>query len=671
MDELNKSKAALKEKFEAEEMVIKDIELSIDGNNKVKAANEARKDFVGKLALPADLVNVINTNNRNKTLRESNFVSNNDLGKRKFSTLNFNKHNNKLDNLKLQTNYSRGIESLCKFSASLATIHSSSCFSVTTSLCSCSSLYSSFNSSSLGVDLGEVKEDREIITKKTTGVGAEPEEGTFVSASYAVELVQNNTEIITSKGSGKCVANGGKILPNLNSHYLPSSPFYQEIIAILNKGPLNSDTQLKIEKLLVRQGLIDVELKINEGKGYKYRDVNNKILLELQNSRADLENLILNYKNNLNLQEQKSHNLFSLIMRSLDVEFAISIMFGRIFNIIAMSKLDEAKTRMVQISCDLGQEIAKNYLFHCYKIDTGVPGTAETVDRYYTDSDEKRSEFFPPITSDGINTKITLSRWRVINKELVETALDNQLLYSLGNILINWLIELKLIKPYLVVLSKTVKHQNLIPGDRINSYIDQSGSVILGFTSNKIPMIVKPEEYESIKSDVANQSKAKDLDLLSGDRGGSLELSPAGGHDCKQNQEKRSIDYDIFEKEAYIKGYAKIGGYFLNKEDIKHEIILDNWELKTKNEFLVTNEIFDMINFVNSVAYKINEEVLDFFLVNNDKYQFFIDPEFIHPLSLLSSEQKLTKKQHTELLNFNSRKFVEQSRACFRFSLYF
>jgi hypothetical protein len=56
-----------------------------------------------------------------------------------------------------------------------------------------------------------------------------------------------------------------------------------------------------------------------------------------------------------------------------------------------------------------------------------------------------------------------------------------------------------------------------------------------------------------------------------------------------------------------------------------------------------------MVNSVNSVAFKINENVLNFILANNHKYNFFTDSNYKHPLSF---KDKLTKTQAEELEAF-------------------
>ena len=59
--------------------------------------------------------------------------------------------------------------------------------------------------------------------------------------------------------------------------------------------------------------------------------------------------------------------------------------------------------------------------------------------------------------------------------------------------------------------------------------------------------------------------------------------------------------------------YLELGGYLLNGEEYTDEIILSNWELSSNSRLLERNDIVDKVNKINSVAFQINENVLDFF----------------------------------------------------------
>jgi DNA-directed RNA polymerase len=415
-------------------------------------------------------------------------------------------------------------------------------------------------------------------------------------------------------------------LEKLTSNYNSSSPIYRELLITLIKGPLDITTQIKIETFLKTQALELTKEKIDAGKGFKFSNVNNNIILKVIQSKAELSQLINNYKTNLELQEENSPNLISLIMGSLDVDFAISIMLGRVLDIIAMSQLRGKKNKVLDITMGLGLEIINNFFVNSYKSEI--------------DPDNKKSGF---LKEKSPNIKITLSKWKIINKDLVEKTTDVQIRYKLGSILINWMCELNLVQNYLVTLGKTEKYNILIPGEGFQKLLPKSGVTppIIAIPS-RIPMIVKPKLYEP-GDNVIPFTRGPLID--------AEEKEPR----CKGGED---LNYENLENRLYIDGYKKLGGYYLNDVESTDEIVLETWELKTKNMFSVNNDIFNMINFVNSVSFKINEEVLDFILVNNNKYNFFIDPNHIHPLTSL---QKLTKKQALELESFYSKKFIEQN----------
>ena len=62
-----------------------------------------------------------------------------------------------------------------------------------------------------------------------------------------------------------------------------------------------------------------------------------------------------------------------------------------------------------------------------------------------------------------------------------------------------------------------------------------------------------------------------------------------------------------------------------------------------------------MVNKMNSVAFKINEDVFDFILLNNNKYGFFTNPDYIHSLS---KKVKLTLVEQMDLESFNIIKHI-------------
>jgi hypothetical protein len=133
------------------------------------------------------------------------------------------------------------------------------------------------------------------------------------------------------------------------------------------------------------------------------------------------------------------------------------------------------------------------------------------------------------------------------------------------------MVELNLVKQSLKVWSKTEKVNILVPGSKLEKLIPNSESLRPNLTApDKLPMIVKPKLYE-----------------------------------MKDNN------------------YIQLGVYLLNDIAYTDGIILTNWELKRETTIASNNKIVDFVNNINSLAFRINQNVLDFIIKNNDKYNFF------------------------------------------------
>jgi hypothetical protein len=186
---------------------------------------------------------------------------------------------------------------------------------------------------------------------------------------------------------------------------------------------------------------------------------------------------------------------------------------------------------------------------------------------------------------------------------------DNELfLISIGIDLFYLLAEVNLIEIQTITISKENKKNIYVPNkikfdklEKFNNYVS---------FSQKIPMIVKPKKY--------------------------------------------SINWDT--------GREVLGGYLLNDKEFVSSLIISNYELKDQSKILRDNSIFNMVNNISSVAYKINVQVLDFILEKNLDYGLFLDPNFKHPL-LIKKEKgnKLTKLEKTNLDSFLSRVQLEMN----------
>jgi hypothetical protein len=144
--------------------------------------------------------------------------------------------------------------------------------------------------------------------------------------------------------------------------------------------------------------------------------ISNALISKLIEKKSHLEKIITNYKINLNLLDGKLSSLNTLIINNLDIEFLINIMYGRILTIISNNHLLNNKTYQLDVTINLGKEMLNKYNLKIYK-------------------KVKKS-----------NPKLTYIKWKQDNKELINQTEDTQFQFELGNVLINFRIDLKLIK---------------------------------------------------------------------------------------------------------------------------------------------------------------------------------------------------------------------------------
>ena len=205
-------------------------------------------------------------------------------------------------------------------------------------------------------------------------------------------------------------------------------------------------------------------------------------------------------------------------------------------------------------------------------------------------------------------TKLTYLEWKTSNKKMDELVNDSEFVFELGSKVVSWLIQLGFVNSTVKVLSKTEKVNILVPGEKIKelfSNVHKPAPVII--LPHRIPMIVKPKLYQW------NSQEGK---------------------------------------------YSELGGYLLNGKMYSNKIILPNWELSSKSTLLSENIVCSMVNKINSVGFRINSDVLDFILNNNNRYNFFIDNNYNHPLAF---KNKLNSSELKELESFHSKKYLEQN----------
>jgi hypothetical protein len=199
------------------------------------------------------------------------------------------------------------------------------------------------------------------------------------------------------------------------------------------------------------------------------------------------------------------------------------------------------------------------------------------------------------------NLNYTLSKWKTENIKFVECFDDEVFKQHLGAKVIEWLWELELLE-YDYHLNPDYladkRPQYIKASKKVEDYI-KTNKIPLNLP-NKLPMIVKPNEFN------------------------------------KEN----------------------IGGFLLNDEMYTESPIIQNLLLSKNAEIDDKNIIYDTINNLSSIGYKINKDVYNFILENNDKYKLTL---INSKHKLEDKKEKLGKYQLNELTAFKSKRFVDES----------
>ena len=120
-----------------------------------------------------------------------------------------------------------------------------------------------------------------------------------------------------------------KPLSNKSLVYDLNSPIFKELLSILMDSSNNQkkETQLKIEYFLKNQAVEFTKLKKSFlDKDSIYNNVSHVLINLFLDKKILLEKLIVNYKTNLKLKDEKLSSLYSQIMYSSDIEFLINIL---------------------------------------------------------------------------------------------------------------------------------------------------------------------------------------------------------------------------------------------------------------------------------------------------------------------------------------------------------
>ena len=197
------------------------------------------------------------------------------------------------------------------------------------------------------------------------------------------------------------------------------------------------------------------------------------------------------------------------------------------------------------------------------------------------------------------DTRYSLSKWKIENDSKVKKYEDSTFIFKLGSLSVSFAINCNLLEIKTLVLSKSEKLNAVWPTEKLRNTITNQS--VLNFPK-KIPMIVRPKPYTNMTD----------------------------------------------------------GGYLLNDEYTTDSIIQNKWNNREPSQIKNKNVIYDLINNINSVGYKINTNVLEFILYRRPDYfkDEINDFRYKHPLL---DKRKLTKKEKVELDSYLSKKELQEN----------
>jgi hypothetical protein len=168
----------------------------------------------------------------------------------------------------------------------------------------------------------------------------------------------------------------------------------------IKESPINEDTQLKIENSLYEHSYISLKDKLNKSNKLviNYNLISSKFAELLMDERIKLIDYINRSRQLLFKKEPKRINdlieyQLGLIVKELDDDYILSVIYGRLFKIISKYNLS-SNNIVIDIFVDIANDLIQNYFYSLYK----------------KNKDELNEE-------DKVNYK--LSDWKKDNKDFI------------------------------------------------------------------------------------------------------------------------------------------------------------------------------------------------------------------------------------------------------------
>lgn len=473
---------------------------------------------------------------------------------------------------------------------------------------------------------------------------------------YSTTKTKSSATAVIRKKKENRISLSEKILKKINRNsFKTDSDIYLYLGRYLKESPINEETQRNIEKFLLDYSYLSLKDKDNKSNSNIKYDLfkNIKIKDYIAEGSEMIDEYLSNFKkksysiSSTSSQKTRTRYYFNNILNVINISIISEISLGMLVRILSnVTHINEDCSRL-KICIDIGDTIIKHYLYVLYKkkVVEGVLLFCNECEKclkykHINIDDEDRKYIIRTLkeinkkindlevydllklvnnilhiksvslinfnNTDSIS-KYTLSDWKLDEKTIVSQYEDDtDLKVGIGAIIIDWLIESKLIESKTITITKNKSETFLIPYKTLVKLLDDNKGVIIKHLPIRIPMIVKPKLY--YREVIKNNSK------------------------------------------------ERLGGYLLNDERFIDKIIIPNWELKQDSLIQDPNVLYDLVNNINSVGFKINTDLLDFLNLYDDKLGLLMDN-----IDLKKDISKISKSEFSELESYLSKLDLQEN----------
>lgn len=154
---------------------------------------------------------------------------------------------------------------------------------------------------------------------------------------------------------------------------------YTELKYFLDNSPINNETQIKIEKFLLKNGLEELKDRSNfqiggiyGGELAPYSKKTSEFLLKFKPDLLKKINSFIKFKNNYKNEDSKKseYKLYLVdIIENVGVTYVLTILLGRYIKILSNTKYNFSSERnlVLDIALDLSKDLIREYLYSSYK----------------------------------------------------------------------------------------------------------------------------------------------------------------------------------------------------------------------------------------------------------------------------------------------------------------